>query len=571
MYLQIKISNESLDLYPKTKAKFNYKNPAFGIQKATSLPFTVPKSPKNIRLLGNVDRLDSIQPQDIEDCSLWLGGIPYDYGKIKVKSSSDKSIEIQFVANDLDVFNKLSAYKLHTFIDDFSLGTASFTLYLDFTGTGLVVDLFIETNQFQRVLNVGDTVLMIITDLQNQINAVYPGMASNNGTQLILTGTEPMYISSDRFTVNPSSTYYEKSAETIWTSYFANQTNTNLVFAQLRNDAALSSNKTVNAYDFVNDLHLHINTIFPDRDEPYYNHSIAPFLKLKAIFDKIETELAVNFIGAFINNSTIQNLIFLHNKNIDKMVLAEAGFDAFPLSGNSQEFIFIHKTLIQAIDILPDLSVETFFRAFLDFFCVYPSFNLNNIELKYRSDLLNTTVEDWTGKESKSYELQPSKQDGSRIELINDNDDGNAPTYFHQKGNGDIENKIDVALTRDVLFAYPSYSFTLPNLDKDTKNNIVFTIAKYLGIVNDFPTAESYNINDIVGFWEDWLNFLENAKVANQDFDLTINDLLKLRTFEAPLRRFQTKNGTATVMVSEFSFEASTKFISEVDVEFYTL
>lgn len=577
MFLEIRINNVALDLYEKTKAKFNYYNPAFRASGGRSLPFTIPKSDHNLRLTGFVDRLDVSSPQKVENASVWLDGLPWDFGVIKMRAASDRSIEVYFEQTYTDLLKELETVLIKSLMAVVDIGTPSWFMTFDVTGQIAKT----EDQEFTIVVNgqnctyiallgSGDDENDVVNGLRDLINADFPNLASVNAGDLTLSSSTYYAVSNDTpfgLTMIASQTY-EDNVRQLWNTYLTNTNSDGLVFPSIINWKLYQDNNTWDGIinSFMGGAYEMTNA--PQARPTDFSYTISPFVLLSKVFELLETNYNFSLGGTFINDTDIQNLFFLHNQTIDEAVY------------NYTAYVNLFKTNFDTGVFVPDMNGKELFEGFQMLFCLayYWSEEYQTLTPKPRTDLLSTAVEDWTKKAAKGYKTDLPPRKGYRIEYQNDKDDTTSNLENQPIAVGDGETvyplPIASAIQRNILTNEGMRS----QIYMEQLNTGDFT--PRLGIFKgmqpsntgiNYPKAEAIALNDIyINYWQEWADFLNNAKKLNKDFDLNINDLLKLKTFVEPMKALSSEAGSGVGMVSAFSFEASVKGMGLASVEIYT-
>lgn len=575
MYLQFKIGHEVLDLYAKTKAKFTYYNPAFRKSGGRSLPFTIPKTPKNLRLTGFVDRLDTVTSQKVENASVWLGGIPFDFGVIKMKSASDRSIEIYFEQTLTDLQKEFEAVKIKTLSNTINVGTPSWKMIFEQVATPTTLHYAIEINGVVYEYTATSTTdfATIKIALRDAVNADYPSMLTIQPDTFTIEGNSPVVlklVSTGSLNV-VSQILYEDSVKALWTTYLNNPNVDGLVFPCISNYKLLQNNgKWIGEINFYKDAAYQFNGYYDNEND--FRFSTIPYVMLSNILEQLEAQFGFQFAGAFMSLTDIQNLFLLHNQAINQRLQGMLLND---------EFINLPSTNFDTGIFLADITAKELVEGFLQLFCLASFWSEIHQTLTpiSKADLLNTEVEDWTTKTLKTYKVVSSERQGYRIEYTNDKTDTTSNTHNQPivVGNGHKVYKLPVAsaITRNV---YGEAGFReLLYMEQINSGDFSPRLGIYKGLQPGasgelYPKAIALALSDIyTTYWQPWADFLNTAKKLDKSFDLTINDLLKLRTFQEPMKRVESEKGTVNGMISEFSFEADANGLSDTDIEIYTV
>lgn len=179
--LSIRIGTQFLDLFPDTSLNVSGVSPVFDrdrIERVFSYPVKVPVNENNQALLGYPSRLDAARQRRYEDVTVFLEGIEFDRGILKLTGVANDVIELSFQNAPLDIVEQMKRKKLR---DDLNLTVSNATtayrpsifLEVDWSPPDTDFLLYIEINNtiYTRPANERD-------DLISDINAAWPGFAS---------------------------------------------------------------------------------------------------------------------------------------------------------------------------------------------------------------------------------------------------------------------------------------------------------------------------------------------------------------------------------------------------------
>ncbi|MEM9835142.1 MAG: hypothetical protein AAF828_01490 [Bacteroidota bacterium] len=114
-YALIVGANEPLDILPGTALTLDLTCPIFDqqrINRTWSYPFKLSRSARNVRLLAGAGRIDAIQVGEKIKGKLYIEGMPYDDGIIRVTGADRETISVVFQNEAIDLAQNLETQKL---------------------------------------------------------------------------------------------------------------------------------------------------------------------------------------------------------------------------------------------------------------------------------------------------------------------------------------------------------------------------------------------------------------------------------------------------------------------------
>lgn len=424
--LGIKVKGGFLGLLPNASVNITLANPVFDSEnweRTFSYLFTLPLTASNMKLLGFRHRLDSKKKSIRIDAELYLYGILFEQGQLEFQGSTDQSLSVAFKSKSLRLKELLEALS----IKDMSLPVTvttpfapSYTMWVnvalaDPTGTHPIA-ISISGQYFSAPY--GD-----LTTLINNINAVWPGMASavdlgqpNNVLYLALdsgASNEDFYIAR----------YDSYSSDVIYFMYYDSD-----VLAEatrIRTDFITHMNSTVDAssnhvfpiqyapnfYDGKNEAWLnYVNYYTPEgsyilndtvttNEAPDWPYAVAPAMFLDALIDEILTLYGYSKAGDLFLDTHISKLIVHSSLTLDH--LYNQYYHIQDLNTNEvlnnplHEFnLADHLPDMSAYDVLSYLStvIPIFFRLIDD-----------KMHIQTKASKLNVAARNWTKYIEKAY------------------------------------------------------------------------------------------------------------------------------------------------------------------------
>lgn len=382
--LDIRLNNESFDLSGKERISFTEKNNLFDnelVQVGYALPFTLPSTEKNRRMLGFVNDPNSLTEFESEyNVEIFLSSLPFRKASLFVSSASDKSISCKLIFGNRAVVNYIN----NTNISDLDLGFTKVpkpnTHFVPFriSYTGLPEDL--ELNIYRNVsgspvtvyyqalwqgtpwdtamemlrlingglglggddgknkaivfdLGVSNVYYMMIWVDPYNLNDDYRSNAVDSAGLALwnVTGRDLTWSTGPMTGGNFSAPHYYFSSYMLSSLYASDKSGFSHIFAPIRAEK-FTTNDINNWWNFINSFDYNPgNPVVPSgfHDNFDFNqgftlgntYHIAPLFYLYKVIIKAFENIGWSIGGDFFNDSEILTLLIFSNKTVDYKLL----------------------------------------------------------------------------------------------------------------------------------------------------------------------------------------------------------------------------------------------------------
>jgi hypothetical protein len=122
--LALRTSEEHFDLADGASLDVTGSNPAFDpdvVARFFSFPFSLPATPRNLRLLRHANRLDATRRTPDVDVDMWLGGAGFQAGRLRVSSATANRLECVFGNRDRELLDRLQELKIRDILPTVTL------------------------------------------------------------------------------------------------------------------------------------------------------------------------------------------------------------------------------------------------------------------------------------------------------------------------------------------------------------------------------------------------------------------------------------------------------------------
>lgn len=628
--IAIQVNNTFLDLAPSTSIAITMICPVFdpdNIERTFSYPFTLPATARNMNALEYTNRLDTTAPIK-RDCRLFITGVLFDTGVLVIKSADANQIRCVFQNQSLDLSQRLSNIKLR------DLATP-ITVAEKYCPDVLLAAVYpVPTGGIQRqAIGINEHIFdSLITDhagLISQINAVYPGLASEpvlgqppNENVLLLTGLCP-----DEYTIYinppvddpdiyvfflPADSTSQEEAERINTVYNSLLSTTGEV-----DDAAFPVIYAPNIYDDKNEQYAgYLNYVLPDGthpndptaflDETGFPYTIAPQPFLLSVLELIaaQTDAINSFGGLFLDDAEIQELILWNNNPIDL-------FASYLDTIAEREDLNIQHSYQgewNLADMLPDVTALEIINRLINTFCLFLRYEGKVMKLTPRKTLLTAAPEDWTDKADPAYKLDLEDIEGYSLDYDRQSDDTDIAGQLQRVDGGDeaIEftagfytlHEKSEAITWQTVPEEDLRTWRLPLINEagrseyfDLSNAPSIRLLFWRGMQPDaegdlYPLATHGRYNyagtevgayslDWQGdgglydaWWKEYIKLIITGRTVTVPMRLNIQDILNLRQWTQIIKHIRFAEGQFVGVVKSVKFNATVRGITVAQVEF---
>jgi hypothetical protein len=418
------------------------------IERVYSFPFTMQLTETNAAAFRHAQRLDSRDARRTYPAELYLAGILFDVGVLRITDRTQDAIEAAFQNGQLDWLERLKRTRLRDLSMPVTVPDSEYVPVLRFyyqeptdPETLFLRGYLIEIN---GVLFEGSDP----DSLANQINAVYPDFASlefvpaSDAFYLLLDTAEitlPLGINVAPDSPGlPATEYFfpfyapdpalaaEEAVRDAWSAHFASvlADPDDHVFPVVRAEAFYDGKNaawenTINYTDEdtehpgnpLDSTELGPTEGFLDRGWP---HSVVPMPFLHSVLAKLFGVVGADTLaGDFATEADLQRLIVFNNRSLDflyhpRYLFAVGNTTAWgwifpPYNGYAQEY--------NLADHLPDLTCFEYLLALRSMFALTYSIRGGRVNIRTIESQLNQPAEDWTHRMEPQYAAAPPQYD----------------------------------------------------------------------------------------------------------------------------------------------------------------
>jgi hypothetical protein len=439
--LAIRVGDTYLDLPDKLSVSFTIVDPIFDkerISRTFSYPFKIKATPRNMRALGFVNRLDStFATKKIKNVVLFLEQQVFEVGVLRVVDITALEVELAFQSDSIDLVEQLKKISLQ----DLSFPHDAKALYrpdvrIKFEGydIGIFPPLVIAINGqiYTRFSNER-------TDLVSDINTDYPGMVTIVDNQadfmtvefsttaypdLLLT-LKPDWPQADDFAVViygiviEDDTAAAQSYMNTTLQYFSDIASAvdpdhafpTLYMPNLYGDSNTAFKYLVNPYDSDNGS-FYENELQAGET---WQYTMIPMAFLVKVLDKIIQRIGMVLGGDFPEDTDVKKLLVYNNKTIDKLIDPAQFVEDDPdgaLSFATNAFLGVY----DLADHLPDVTAWEFLEALQATFPLLFITEGGSFRLEPIRNYLSRPAVDWTNKTEPFYRLTLPEYDAYTID-----------------------------------------------------------------------------------------------------------------------------------------------------------
>ena len=367
--LALKIDNTALDMPAAQRLRVVMSCPLFDrdrIVRTFSNPFSLPLSPHNRRVLRHVDRFDASEAWGERECQLWLGGGQYERGELVTLGSSDEEIEVVFRNLPLSLMDDLKKIYINEILE---------TIDIPLNATPAVITLVVNTGVSDHYVTVGGSevyaagtvALTVATELRDDLNALFPGIAALDGSDLTLDSALLNAAGGADWDALEGMTIggYVTTGQVAMLSYTDHVED---VVATPVNTHCFPLLYWENFYDGKNAEFLNIiNPVFGGvalpttdlDDEKAWVYSYMPAVKVTYIIERIRNAAGISYLsGWFEDNADAQQMVLLSDRTSDKSYRDWTQLNKFQYRNGMEQEIVLNKHVpkMTALDFLKRLA-----------------------------------------------------------------------------------------------------------------------------------------------------------------------------------------------------------------------
>lgn len=609
--LRIRLGDEYLDLSPDTSLTITVHNPLFdqdGSEALYSFPFSLPATPKNRSLLSYANRLDNgSNNTTYTDAVLEIEGIPFDFGVLELDEQKFTSDSIGAVYKNLvpAMLEDLDRIRIHEILDTVQ-GTYlvpksvwKFDLTIGAPNTFAIT---VGGNVITYTAASGETAQQIVTGLSNAIDAIFPAMSYNP------PGNTQLQLESASVNQHPIgfASLVGLSLVSVVTTGQARQKGFHNRVALINSTPVdthcfpmlywLNFYKGNNKRRFTSLINAVVGGNFLSNlpyEEPAWETTFLPFVKLPYVFDKIldNTSLVTYWEGYFLDPD-IQELLLFNNRAVDELIE-----DIYEISGfNTTKFINGYQNTIDLNRHVPEITARELLERFIAVFGLWYRITGTTVTFYKKRDQLTGSPVDWTEKSEPEYTATRNKREGFTLEYAESEDIWTSNTQLQKLVYGAGKEIVTlpfstVHYTNQALFHFPATA-KLPILnqsgsssegglgDNDFSFRLLFDRGMqpasngqtYSYATHDYSNyagtavgALSLDFNDAGGLYEQnhktILELNSNGQPVTLTMRLTVADILTLRQWTNSKRVVKLIQGQVNAVVRSVQFKASVQGI----------
>jgi hypothetical protein len=617
--------NQYFDL-GDTSVNFSFSNPLFdedGLPKAVTLPFRLPRTPKNESLLNHSARFDA-EPNDLA-VEIRLAGVPFYVGVLTVESVSDLAFEVSFRSQSLDAAQALSSdwldlnyYDTQTIVQD---NKAKYYLRIVTNGIGgaSVLSMTIGGHTYTHTVTAPSDIYLF----RDSINTHHPGAAS-------ITGSD-MEVNFDSGNINLGFAFsLTNGAGYVWlvlsSSYnraqaiidnFIEHLNTNAAsgvssmthfFPSIRFPAFYEGNALFTATPILN---FHNGGSFDGskNTDQVNNHdwdyAFLPWMKVfKLIAHRLNSyKYHLNDdTGILADDEIKERVIWSLAKAIDR-VIQDYGFDApaYATGVPEQRYYNVHaESAYNLLNNMPHVTTWQLCQSIMAMFGIVWLEEQDGITFITRAELLAySEVLDWTSYAEPAFNANKRAEADGYTLVYSDLDKDVSQAGFlkaRKVGNGEKKNAVEIGPCAEVNeLTYGPARWIIPYTDRPGNGDDRYKgfVMLYRGMTpnsigDDYPFASNNNLDvngDTVGdhtlawdnnqtdlyteYWQEFTEFMMSARKCQKVLRLSPKQLLKARNWRSARRRIYHDDGVLDAYIAQIQFTATANDIGLAKVEFY--
>lgn len=390
----------TLDLAPDARIRVVLSCPMFDrdrILRTFSYPFGLPLTPRNARALAYIHRFDSREAWDAEGCGLWLGGAEYERGEIVSIGSGEREIEAVFRNVPLPLMDDLKRIYINEILEDIAIPTNPTPAVITLVVNTAVNDHYVTVGG-SEVYASGTVALTVATELRDDLNAIFPGIAGLDGSNLTIDSAILNSVGGADWAALEGMSFggYVTTGQVAMLSYTDHVED---VVATPVDTHCFPLIHWEGFYDGKNAEFLNvINPVFdgvalPTADETDQNawkYSYMPCVKVPYVIERIRNAAGVGYVaGYFADNADAAQLILVSDRTSDKVYTDYVQADAFQYRNGFEQEIVLNKHVpkMTALDFL--LKLATGLNLIIDY-------KDGGLHFTKALDLVTPAPVDWT-------------------------------------------------------------------------------------------------------------------------------------------------------------------------------
>lgn len=365
----LKINNSVLDLDTDARIRVVLSCPLFDrdkILRTFSYPFGLPLTDHNKRVLRHVDRFDTQEPWETRGCQLWLGGGVYETGELVSLGSGAAEIETVFRNIPTSLMDDLKKVYINEILESIAIPENTTPALITLVVNTGVTDHYVTVGG-SEVYAGGTVALTVATELRDDLNAIFPGIAGLDGSNLTIDSAILNSVGGADWSALEGMTFggYVTTGQVAMLSYTDHVED---VVATPVATHCFPLLRWEGFYDGKNAGYLGlINPVFDGvalpttdtTDAKSWIYSYMPCVRIPYIIERIRNAVSIGYTaGYFLDNADAAAMILVSDRTSDKVYTDYVQADAFQYRNGLEQEIVLNKHVpkMTALDFLQKLA-----------------------------------------------------------------------------------------------------------------------------------------------------------------------------------------------------------------------
>lgn len=315
--LSIRLNNELLDLDTDAGMEVVLSCPLFDkdrLARTFSYPFRLPLSNRNMKAMQHVHRFDATNPWETSGCTLEVAGAQLEAGEMVTLGSDPEQVEVQFRNLPVTVVEALGKINVHEILETLTIPDTTDDAAIILTVTAPPFAYQIRVGGIDYTLGLGASAGMtlpeVCTYFKDAINADYPGMATSNTTQVILSSAQvndhpAVWSTMTGFTIASYISVGQKS-QNDFLAYVAAVVATPVdeIVWPVYEWSGLYAGKNALYEGTVNPLFDGVGLEnVPNEEESRFQYTYAPGVRLPYILERIRAAAGIGYLAGYVTDN----------------------------------------------------------------------------------------------------------------------------------------------------------------------------------------------------------------------------------------------------------------------------
>ncbi|MEM9930702.1 MAG: hypothetical protein AAF840_12830 [Bacteroidota bacterium] len=458
-------SGQDLDLSPGSSITLNLNCPIFDPQRTDrtwAFPLTLPRSPRNEQLL-QTSRVDGLRIGDKIPATLYIGGIPFEQGVLKVKKLARKTINVNFGSVALDFTERAEKLQLRDL--DLTVKIADPlqpVIFLEANRSiALAAELRIAINGIRY-----DRPFEQAQEWVDDINAAHPGLLTLTFQVNVLIrvtmnpidGIEQLFIETQPdLQLNPITNAFPTFLEIVETNYKPEALRINNAFRSLDTESDSSSFRlpsiyapnlyedkntdwagVANRYDSSNGGYQ-LSEVPEGSTQGGWSNALLPQPRVAKLLEAALQQIGYQMRGSLAFDAELRQLLIWNNHDINQFIREQGA--QFPTSyavGGVSIFFFdlawiVPRPSFNLADHTPDISTLQLVLLFAETFAHIISVEQDAVTFTPIKDLLRAAPEDYTDRIDQAYTANFSDRKTPALDYNRQGDENIFPNQLERE------------------------------------------------------------------------------------------------------------------------------------------